>query len=107
MSGVKYSPSNGKYKIYLMDEVQNFSAKAWDALLKTLEEPPGHVVFLMATTESEKIPKTIISRCLQFNLKVVSENVISENLKRIFNKEEISFDDGSIELLVELARRIN
>lgn len=104
MSGVQYSPSNGKYKIYLMDEVQNFSPKAWDALLKTLEEPPGHVVFLMATTESEKIPKTIISRCLQFNLKVVSENAISENLKRIFNKEEISFDDGSIELLAELAR---
>ena len=104
LDSVQYSPSSGKYKIYLIDEVHMLSKNAWNAMLKTLEEPPEHVVFLMATTESDKIPKTIISRCLQFNLKVVSDNSIAENIKNIFKKENILFDDGAIELLVELAR---
>lgn len=104
LDSVQYSPSSGKYKIYLIDEVHMLSKNAWNAMLKTLEEPPEHVVFLMATTESDKIPKTIISRCLQFNLKVVSDNSISDNIKNIFKKENISFDEGAIDLLVELAR---
>ena len=103
LDSVQFSPSNGKYKIYLIDEVHMLSKNAWNAMLKTLEEPPEHVVFLMATTESDKIPKTIISRCLQFNLKIVSDNSIAENIKNIFKKENISFDDGAIDLLVELA----
>ena len=77
LDSVQFSPSNGKYKIYLIDEVHMLSKNAWNAMLKTLEEPPEHVVFLMATTESDKIPKTIISRCLQFNLKIVSDNSIA------------------------------
>ena len=78
--------------------------KAFNALLKTLEEPPGHVVFILATTESNKIPKTIISRCLQFNLKLVPDAQISENLQKVFENEGVKYDDKSLDLLVELAK---
>ncbi|GIR03305.1 MAG: hypothetical protein CM15mP12_8360 [Gammaproteobacteria bacterium] len=85
---MQYRPSSGKYKIYLIDEVHMLSIQSFNALLKTLEEPPPHVIFIMATTESHKIPKTIISRCLQFNLRLVSDDVIAENLSRIFQNEK-------------------
>ena len=73
LESVQYRPSQGKFKVYLIDEVHMLSIQSFNALLKTLEEPPSHVVFILATTESNKIPKTIVSRCLQFNLKLVAD----------------------------------
>ena len=104
LDSVQYRPSQGKYKIYLIDEVHMLSVQSFNALLKTLEEPPSHVIFIMATTETHKIPKTIISRCLQFNLKLVSDELITSNLKKVFVDEGVNSDEKSIELLVELAR---
>ena len=104
LESVQYRPSSGKYKIYLIDEVHMLSIQSFNALLKTLEEPPPHVIFIMATTESHKIPKTIISRCLQFNLRLVSDDVIAENLSRIFQNEKVSADQRSTDLIVELAK---
>ena len=104
LDSVQYRPSQGKYKVYLIDEVHMLSPQSFNAMLKTLEEPPGHVIFMLATTEPNKIPKTIVSRCLQFNLKLVSDELIAENLKRVFANEEVATDDRSIDLLVELAK---
>jgi DNA polymerase III, gamma/tau subunits len=104
LDSVQYRPSQGKYKVYLIDEVHMLSPQSFNAMLKTLEEPPGHVIFMLATTEPNKIPKTIVSRCLQFNLKLVSDELIAENLKRVFANEEVATDDKSIDLLVELAK---
>ena len=104
LDSVQYRPSQGKYKVYLIDEVHMLSTQSFNAMLKTLEEPPGHVIFMLATTEPNKIPKTIVSRCLQFNLKLVSDELIAENLKRVFVNEEVTTDDKSVDLLVELAK---
>ena len=104
LDSVQYRPSQGKYKVYLIDEVHMLSPQSFNAMLKTLEEPPGHVIFMLATTEANKIPKTIVSRCLQFNLKLVSDELIAENVKRVFVNEEVTTDDKSIDLLVELAK---
>ncbi len=104
LESVQYRPSSGKYKIYLIDEVHMLSIQSFNALLKTLEEPPSHVVFILATTESHKIPKTIVSRCLQFNLKLVPDELIAKNLKKIFELEGINSDNKSYDLLVELAK---
>ena len=104
LDSVQYRPSQGKYKVYLIDEVHMLSPQSFNAMLKTLEEPPGHVIFMLATTEANKIAKTIVSRCLQFNLKLVSDDLIAGNLKRVFTNEEVTTDDKSIDLLVELAK---
>ena len=104
LESVQYRPSQGKYKVYLIDEVHMLSPQSFNAMLKTLEEPPGHVIFMLATTEANKIPKTIVSRCLQFNLKLVSDELIAKNLKRVFTNEKVATDDKSIDLLVELAK---
>ena len=104
LDSVQYRPSQGKYKVYLIDEVHMLSTQSFNAMLKTLEEPPGHVIFILATTEANKIPKTIVSRCLQFNLKLVSDELIFENLKRVFENEEVTTDDKSVDLLVELSK---
>ena len=104
LESVQYKPANARYKIYLIDEVHMLSKSSFNALLKTLEEPPAHVVFILATTESNKIPKTIISRCLQFNLKLVPDGQITENLKKVFANEGVKYDDKSLDLLVELAK---
>jgi len=104
LDSVQYRPSQGKYKVYLIDEVHMLSLQSFNALLKTLEEPPGHVIFIMATTETHKIPKTIISRCLQFNLKLVSDELIKENIKKVFKEENVNSDEKSLDLLVELAK---
>ena len=104
LDSVQYRPSQGKYKIYLIDEVHMLSMQSFNALLKTLEEPPSHVIFIMATTETHKIPKTIISRCLQFNLKLVSDKLIGKNIEKIFTEEGVKSDKKSIDLLVELAK---
>jgi DNA polymerase-3 subunit gamma/tau len=101
LDNVQYKPSRGRYKVYLIDEVHMLSKHSFNALLKTLEEPPPHVKFLLATTDPQKLPVTILSRCLQFNLKALSRSQISQQLLHIFSQEEI---DSEAEALAQLAR---
>jgi DNA polymerase-3 subunit gamma/tau len=100
---VPQSPSSGRYKVYLIDEVHMLSKSSFNALLKTLEEPPSHVVFIFATTNPEKIPKTVQSRCLQLNLKTVGGSILTNHLKKIIELEGISYDQESIELIASSA----
>jgi len=103
MDNVQYAPSVGRYKIYLIDEVHMFSGHSFNALLKTLEEPPPHVKFLLATTESKKIPVTILSRCLQFNLKHLSAEQIEGQLEKVLEQESIESDAISRSLISKSA----
>ncbi len=103
MDNVQYAPSAGRYKIYLIDEVHMFSGHSFNALLKTLEEPPPHVKFLLATTESKKIPVTILSRCLQFNLKHLSPEQIEKQLEKVLKLESIESDAISRSLIAKSA----
>lgn len=103
MDNVQYAPSMGRYKVYLIDEVHMFSPQSFNALLKTLEEPPPHVKFLLATTEPKKLPITILSRCLQFNLKHLGIEQIAGQLKLTLEKEVIGTDKESIRLLAVAA----
>jgi len=103
MDNVQYAPSVGRYKIYLIDEVHMFSGHSFNALLKTLEEPPPHVKFLLATTESKKIPVTILSRCLQFNLKHLSPEQIEKQLEKVLKLESIESDAISRSLIAKSA----
>jgi DNA polymerase III subunit gamma/tau len=97
----QYSPSRGRTKVYLIDEVHMLSKPAFNALLKTLEEPPGHVKFLLATTDPDKLPVTVLSRCLQFNLKRLSQAQIGAQLQMILTAEGIEFDAGAVAVLAE------
>lgn len=101
LDNVQYAPSRGRYKVYLIDEVHMLSTSSFNALLKTLEEPPPHVKFLFATTDPQKLPVTILSRCLQFNLRRLELDQISGHLAHILQQEEIKFESGA---LTELAR---
>ena len=103
LSSVHTSPSVSRFKIFLIDEVHMLSKGSFNALLKTLEEPPSHVIFLMATTDPEKVPKTVISRCLQLNLKTVSRNNLQEHFRKICEKEGINSDDDSLSLVAKSA----
>ncbi len=103
MDNVQYAPSVGRYKVYLIDEVHMFSGHSFNALLKTLEEPPPHVKFLLATTEPKKIPVTILSRCLQFNLKHLSVEQIDMQLEKILELESIKSDAISRKLIAKSA----
>lgn len=96
---VKYLPSQGRFKVYIIDEVHMLSMGAFNALLKTLEEPPKHVIFILATTEPHKIPATIHSRCQRFDFRGVSEKEITVRLKDIIEKESIQVDDDAIDLI--------
>lgn len=96
LDNVQYAPSRGRFKVYLIDEVHMLSAHSFNALLKTLEEPPPHVKFLFATTDPQKLPITILSRCLQFNLKNLSPQLIAEYLASILKKEEIAFEEEAL-----------
>ena len=100
---VEYKPAKGRFKIYLIDEVHMLSPASFNALLKTLEEPPPHVIFIFATTNPEKIPKTVQSRCLQLNLKTVDEEIISSHLKKILEREKINYDSDSVSLIANTA----
>lgn len=100
---VNLVPSLGKYKIYIIDEVHMLTTGAFNALLKTLEEPPKHVIFILATTEPQKIPLTILSRCQRFDFKKISNNYIFKRLKDICNKESIKITDDSIREIARLA----
>lgn len=103
MDNVQYVPSVGRYKVYLIDEVHMFSGHSFNALLKTLEEPPPHVKFLLATTESKKIPVTILSRCLQFNLKHLSVQQVEMQLEKVLELESIESDAVSRNLIAKSA----
>ena len=103
MDNVQYAPTNGRYKVYLIDEMHMFSNHSFYALLKTLEEPPPPVRFLLATTEPKKIPVTILSRCLQFNLNHLTSTQISKQIEKILNTENIAYDQPSIELIARSA----
>ncbi len=99
---IKYAPTGGKHKIYIIDEVHRLSPSAFDALLKTLEEPPAHAVFIFATTEVHKVPQTILSRCQRYDFKRISESELKAALKEIADKEGLTITD---EALAELAKR--
>lgn len=100
---VQYMPQTGKKKVYLIDEVHMLSQHSFNALLKTLEEPPEHVQFVLATTEPEKIPKTILSRCLHFNLQPLSLPQIQEHIHNILSNDGIKYDTQATELIAEAA----
>ena len=96
LENVQYLPSRGRFKVYLIDEVHMLSTHSFNALLKTLEEPPPHVKFLFATTDPQKLPITVLSRCLQFNLKNLSPQLIAEYLGSVLKKEEIEFEEEAL-----------
>ena len=96
---VKYPPVAGKYKVYIIDEVHMLSTSAFNALLKTLEEPPAYTVFVLATTEVHKLPATILSRCLRFDFKLVSLEDLSALLKSVLDKEGVKYDEQSINII--------
>ena len=103
IENAQYMPSRGKFKVYLIDEVHMLSKAAFNALLKTLEEPPGHVKFLLATTDPQKLPVTVLSRCLQFNLKRLDEDQISGQISKILAAEGIAADDSAIRQIAKAA----
>lgn len=103
LDNVQYSPTRGRYKVYLIDEVHMLSRHSFNALLKTLEEPPPHVKFLLATTEPRQVPITVISRCLQFNLKRLPVGLIEERLRLISDEEKIDAEDSGLKLLADAA----
>tara|TARA_Y100000994_G_scaffold75859_1_gene62547 strand:+ start:2491 stop:4128 length:1638 start_codon:yes stop_codon:yes gene_type:complete len=104
LDSVQYKPANARFKIYLIDEVHMLSKSSFNALLKTLEEPPPHVMFLMATTEVEKVPKTVLSRCLQLNLKIIPENQIRDHIQSLLDLESIKYDEESLALIASSAQ---
>ena len=103
LDNVQYAPTRGRYKVYLIDEVHMLSGHSFNALLKTLEEPPPHVKFLLATTDPQKLPVTVLSRCLQFNLKRLPLEQIAAQIQKILDAEGIAHDAGSIKLLARAA----
>ncbi len=100
---VRYLPMQGRYKVYIIDEAHMLTEPAFNALLKTLEEPPGHNIFILATTESHKIPYTIMSRCQRFDFKRISESQIVEQLRRICLDEQIEYDEAVLNYVVREA----
>ncbi len=103
LENVHYTPSRGRYKVYLIDEVHMFSKNSFNALLKTLEEPPPHIKFLLATTDPQKLPATVLSRCLQFNLKRLTPSVITAQLRHILEQEGADHEPKALALLAQAA----
>lgn len=104
LDNVPYAPTQGRYKVYLIDEVHMLSTHSFNALLKTLEEPPEHVKFLLATTDPQKLPITIISRCLQFVLRPLSQVLLAEHLANILTQENVSYTDPALWQLANAAK---
>lgn len=104
LDNVQYAPSRGRFKIYLIDEVHMLSQHSFNALLKTLEEPPAHVKFLLATTDPQKLPVTVLSRCLQFHLKPVPPALIQQRLAFVLEKEQHPYEDEALALLANAAQ---
>lgn len=99
-----YAPSSGRFKVYIIDEVHMLSKSAFNAMLKTLEEPPSHVKFILATTDPQKIPVTVLSRCLQFNLKQLSPGLIAAHLQYVLEQEKITFELTALNLIARAAQ---
>ena len=95
----KYVPTNARFKVYMIDEVHQLTSAAFNAMLKTLEEPPEYVKFILATTDPQKVPVTVLSRCLQFNLKSLSPQLISSHMAELLDKEQISFEKPALRML--------
>jgi len=104
LDNVQYAPSRGRYKVYLIDEVHMLSRHSFNALLKTLEEPPEHVKFILATTDPQKLPVTVLSRCLQFHLKALTVKQIETKLIEILTQEQVTYEQASLTLLAKAAR---
>jgi len=103
LENVQYAPTRGRYKVYLIDEVHMLTTHSFNALLKTLEEPPPHVKFLLATTDPQKLPATILSRCLQFSLKALPVDLITQHLKQIVESEGIEYEVTALNVLAQAA----
>jgi DNA polymerase-3 subunit gamma/tau len=103
LENVQYAPTRGRFKVYLVDEVHMLSTHSFNALLKTLEEPPPHVKFLLATTDPQKLPVTVLSRCLQFNLKRLPVAMIGEHLAKVLDAEKIAHEAAAIRLVAQAA----
>jgi len=99
-----YAPTSGRFKVYIIDEVHMLSKSAFNAMLKTLEEPPSHVKFILATTDPQKIPVTVLSRCLQFNLKQLPPALILTHLQYVLGQENIPFENGALNLVARAAQ---
>ena len=104
LENVQYLPTRGRFKVYLIDEVHMLSTASFNALLKTLEEPPDHVKFLLATTDPKKVPVTVLSRCLQFQLRNITSKGISDYLKDVLKKENVEFENEGLELIAKNAK---
>lgn len=98
-----YAPSSGRFKVYMIDEVHMLTKEAFNAMLKTLEEPPAHVKFILATTDPQKVPVTILSRCLQFNLRQMASSTITAHLQDVLGQEQIAFEDPALQLIARAA----
>ncbi|AUR51895.1 DNA polymerase III subunit gamma/tau [Aquella oligotrophica] len=103
LENAQYAPSSGKYKIYIIDEVHMLSKSAFNAMLKTLEEPPAHIIFILATTDPQKVPITILSRCLQLKLRNLAANEIENHLDWVLSQEQISFQKPALTILASAA----
>jgi len=103
LDNAQYAPTSGRFKVYIIDEVHMLSKSAFNAMLKTLEEPPAHVKFILATTDPQKVPVTVLSRCLQFNLRQMATSTIMEHLQNILNQENITFETPAIHLIARAA----
>jgi DNA polymerase-3 subunit gamma/tau len=104
LENVSYAPSQGRYKVYLIDEVHMLTTHSFNALLKTLEEPPGHVVFLLATTDPQKLLPTVLSRCLQFHLRDLSPDLVESHLEHVLTQEQVTFDQDALWHLAKAGR---
>jgi DNA polymerase-3 subunit gamma/tau len=104
LSRAAYAPSAGRYKVYMIDEVHQLSTHAFNAMLKTLEEPPAHILFILATTDPQKVPVTVLSRCLQFNLKQLAPGMIAGYLKHVMAEEKIPAEAAALALVAQGAR---
>ena len=104
LENAMYAPSSGRFKVYIIDEVHMLSRNAFNAMLKTLEEPPAHVKFILATTDPQKIPVTVLSRCLQFNLKQIPQQQIAGRLSYVLEAEKVEFDASALALIARAAQ---
>ena len=100
---VAYSPTEGKYKVYIIDEVHMLSIGAFNALLKTLEEPPSYVIFILATTEAHKIPITILSRCQRYDFRRITVETIADRLRELTEKEQVEVEDKALTYIAKAA----
>ncbi len=104
IEAVRYAPASSRYKVYILDEVHMLSKAAFNAILKTLEEPPPHVKFIFATTEIRKVPVTVLSRCQRFDLRRIEAGELAQYLGQIAAKEKVTIEEGALALIARAAR---